>query len=117
MPLTGDHVKPGSSHDACAIVDVLFDGTSVTLFETEFIMSKNTHGTGCSLASAIAANLAGGLDVIRAVRAACRFVEAAIKTAVDLGKGNGPINHFHSMYSLPFAPYVSTLCTLARPRA
>ena len=109
LPLTGDHVKPKSSLDACSIVDVLYDGTSVTLFETEFIRSKNTHGTGCSLASAIAANLAGGMDVIRAVRAACRFVEAGIKTAFDLGNGNGPINHFHSIYSLPFAPYVATL--------
>ena len=108
LPLTWDHVKPGNSLDACAIVDVLYDGTNVTLFETEFIMSKNTHGPGCSLASAVAANLAGGMDVIRAVRAACRFVEAGIKSATDLGKGNGPINHFHSMYSLPFAPYVIT---------
>ncbi|EEH03973.1 phosphomethylpyrimidine kinase THI20 [Histoplasma capsulatum G186AR] len=65
---------------------------------------KNTHGTGCSLASAIAANLAQGMDVVRAVRAACRFVEAGIRTSVDMGKGNGPINHFHSVYSLPFAP-------------
>jgi hydroxymethylpyrimidine kinase/phosphomethylpyrimidine kinase len=114
LPLTGDHVKPGNSRDACAIVDVLYDGTSVTLFETEFIMSRNTHGTGCSLASAIAANLASGMDVVRAVRAACRFVEAGIKSAVHLGKGNGPINHFHSIYSLPFAPYVSTPYGLLR---
>lgn len=89
------------------VVDVLYRETGdVVLFETDFLTSKNTHGTGCSLASAIAANLALGKDLEDAVRSAVRYVEAGIKTSVDLGKGNGPINHFHSMYSLPFAPYV-----------
>lgn len=40
------------------------------------------------------------------MRAACRYVEAGIRTAKDIGAGNGPINHFHSVYTLPFAPYV-----------
>lgn len=42
----------------------------------------------------------------KAVGAATRYVEAGIKTSLDLGKGSGPINHFHSTYSLPFAPCV-----------
>jgi hydroxymethylpyrimidine/phosphomethylpyrimidine kinase len=54
--------------------------------------------------AAIASNLAKGVDVIRAVKYACRYVEAGIKTSTDLGHGNGPINHFHSTYTLPFAP-------------
>jgi hypothetical protein len=58
------------------------------------------------LAAAIASNLANGLDVLHAVKLACRYVEAGIKTSTDLGHGNGPINHFHSTYTLPFAPYV-----------
>lgn len=41
-----------------------------------------------------------------AVRAACRYVEAGIRTAPGFGKGNGPLNHFHSTYTLPFSPYV-----------
>lgn len=108
MPLTASFQR-GTTPDQqpSKVVDVLYDGQEVTLFENEFLTSKNTHGTGCSLASAIAANLAQGMDVVRAVRAACRFVEAGIRTSVDMGKGNGPINHFHSVYSLPFAPYVS----------
>ncbi|KAK6610674.1 thiamine biosynthesis protein (thi-4) [Botrytis cinerea] len=53
--------------------------------------------------TAIASNIANGLPVVQAVRSACRYIEAGIRTAPDLGKGNGPINHFHSTYTLPFA--------------
>lgn len=104
LPFTASYKTPENGSDASIVVDILYDGNEVTLLETEFLASKNTHGTGCSLASAIAANFASGMDTIRAVRAACRFIEAGIKTSVDIGKGNGPINHFHSVYSLPFAP-------------
>ncbi|KAL2262115.1 hypothetical protein VTK26DRAFT_2440 [Humicola hyalothermophila] len=72
--------------------------------ETPYCSSRNTHGTGCSLASAIASNLAKGMDVPAAVRAACRYVHAGIKTAPNLGSGNGPLNHFHSVQTLPFSP-------------
>jgi hydroxymethylpyrimidine/phosphomethylpyrimidine kinase len=54
--------------------------------------------------AAIASNLASGLPMVQSVKASCRYVEAGIKSAVDLGKGSGPINHFHSTYTLPFAP-------------
>lgn len=107
LPLTKDHKTSLDPKEATLVVDILFDGTTTTLFETEFLVSKNTHGTGCSLASAIAANLASGKDMIRAVRSAVRFVEVGIKTSIDLGKGSGPINHFHSTYTMPFAPYVT----------
>ena len=56
------------------------------------------------IAAAIASNLALGLDVPQAVRIANLYVEAAIRKSRDLGKGSGPINHFHSNYMLPFAP-------------
>ncbi|KAL3474879.1 DNA polymerase family B-domain-containing protein [Aspergillus californicus] len=104
LPLTKDHKAARSPEEALRVVDVLYDGDEVTLFETDFLVSKNTHGTGCSLASAIAANLALGKDMKRAVRSAVRFVEAGIKTSFQLGKGSGPINHFHSVFSMPFAP-------------
>ncbi|KAJ5258758.1 hypothetical protein N7524_010314 [Penicillium chrysogenum] len=104
LPLTKDHKTSQDPKEGTLVVDILFDGTAATLFETEFLVSKNTHGTGCSLASAIAANLASGKDMIRAVRSAVRFVEVGIKTSIDLGKGSGPINHFHSTYTMPFAP-------------
>lgn len=55
-------------------------------------------------AAAISANLAKGMNVPSAVKAACRYVEAGIRTAPGYGKGNGPLNHFHSMQTLPFVP-------------
>lgn len=54
--------------------------------------------------AAIACNLASGLDMESAVRRANLYIEAGIRTSADLGKGSGPINHFHSTYTLPFAP-------------
>ena len=57
--------------------------------------------------AAIASNIAKGLNVPSAVRSACRYVEAGIKTAPKIGGGNGPLNHFHSTYTLPFSPYVT----------
>jgi hypothetical protein len=105
LPLNKERVAAKGPQEACIVVDVLYNGSDVTLLEADFLTSRNTHGTGCSLASAIAANLASGECLERAVRAAVRYVEAGIKTSVDMGRGNGPINHFHSLYSLPFAPY------------
>jgi hydroxymethylpyrimidine/phosphomethylpyrimidine kinase / thiaminase len=104
MPLKKDYSKPASKDDASIVVDILYDGSKHMLVEAEHSSSKNTHGTGCSLASAIAANLASEKEMPSAVKEACRYVEAGIKTSKDLGNGNGPINHFHSTYHLPFAP-------------
>lgn len=115
LPLTKERKAAKSHEEASIVIDVLYDGENAILFETDFLTSKNTHGTGCSLASAIAANLASGKDMVRSVRSAVRFVEAGIKTSVDIGKGNGPINHFHSVYSLPFAPYAFQVSLLYMP--
>ena len=68
-----------------------------TIWEVSFF-------SGLTLEAAIAANLASGIPMVQAVKLACRYVEAGIRTATDLGHGNGPINHFHSTYTLPFAP-------------
>lgn len=114
LPLTKDLKTTQDPKDAITVIDILYDSVTeeTVLFDTEYLSSKNTHGTGCSLASAIAANLAMGKDMARAVRGAVRFVEAGIKTSVDLGKGSGPINHFHSIYTMPFAPSVTLVFTL-----
>lgn len=104
IPLTSDYTTPRSQDDASLVVDILYDGSDYTLVEADYSTSRNTHGTGCSLASAIAANIASGKDMGAAVRAACRYVEAGIRTSKNLGKGRGPINHFHSTYHLPFVP-------------
>ncbi|KAF3770281.1 hypothetical protein M406DRAFT_34975 [Cryphonectria parasitica EP155] len=99
------------------VVDVLVGrgGDEVVRVETPWRDSRHTHGTGCSLASAIASGLAKGMSVPDAVRAACRYVEAGIRTAPGLGKGSGPLNHFHSTYALPFAPGRFVEWMLERP--
>jgi hydroxymethylpyrimidine/phosphomethylpyrimidine kinase len=64
------------------------------------IATKNTHGTGCSLSSAVAAGLAKGESLATAVRAAKAWISAAIAAAdrLDVGHGHGPIHHFHRFY-------------------
>ncbi len=74
--------------------DLLFDGTTFRRFTTGRIDTPNTHGTGCSTASAIAAFLAGGEPLPTAVSRAKEFITTAITLAVPLGKGHGPVNHF-----------------------
>ncbi|EEA20990.1 trifunctional hydroxymethylpyrimidine kinase/phosphomethylpyrimidine kinase/thiaminase [Talaromyces marneffei ATCC 18224] len=121
LPFTSEGVRANSTEEARIVVDVLYsaagDGEEevVMLTETEYLRSKNTHGTGCSLASAIAANLAKGNDLQTSVRSAIKYVEAGIKLSVDMGQGSGPINHFHSLYSMPFAPGQFVDYVLNRP--
>jgi thiaminase II len=104
MPLTKAYKRPSEHEEPSLVVDILYDGNDFTLIESKYLKSRNTHGTGCSLASAIAANLASSQTMATAVRNACRYVEAAIMKSRDLGSGIGPINHFHSLQTLPFAP-------------
>jgi hydroxymethylpyrimidine/phosphomethylpyrimidine kinase len=74
-------------------VDLLWDGEQAVTLRSPRVDTPNTHGTGCTLASSVAANLAVGLDVITAVRAAKRFVSGAIAGGFPLGKGVGPTDH------------------------
>ncbi|HEV2921186.1 MAG TPA: bifunctional hydroxymethylpyrimidine kinase/phosphomethylpyrimidine kinase, partial [Actinomycetota bacterium] len=74
-------------------VDLLFDGTEAIELTAPRLATPHTHGTGCTLASAIAANLADGLDVVTAVRAAKRYLSGAIAGGVPRGKGIGPTDH------------------------
>jgi hydroxymethylpyrimidine/phosphomethylpyrimidine kinase len=88
-------VKGGHLVDPDESRDVLFDGRDFEEFSTPRIASNNTHGTGCTFASAIAANLALGLPVKEAVRAAKGYVFGILKASVGLGlgKGFGPMDH------------------------
>lgn len=78
--------------------DTLYDGTAFRSFCAERIDTKNTHGTGCTLSSAIAANLARGADLGTAIENAKRYVTTAIRHALPLGKGCGPTHHFYDLY-------------------
>ena len=64
------------------------------IYESKKIISKNTHGTGCSLASAIATNLALGIDIKESIKISIEYDQNGIKNAPDFGSGNGPIRHF-----------------------
>ncbi|RMY35279.1 hypothetical protein D0865_13953 [Hortaea werneckii] len=105
LPLTADGKLAKSAGDKKVVANVLVGPDFDEVFELPYQESRNTHGTGCTLASAIACRLAEGYRIDRAVRMACRYVEAGIKTSVDLGRGSGPLNHFHSTQSLPFPPH------------
>lgn len=74
--------------------DILFDGSRCHRFSSERFFTINTHGTGCSFASAIAALLAQGEPLLTAVERSKFFISAAIRTARSLGKGHSPVNHF-----------------------
>ena len=78
--------------------DVLYDGEEFLEFTTERIPSTNTHGTGCTFASAVAAGLAHGLETPAAVRQAKDYVTAAISAAYPIGQGHGPLHHFHAFW-------------------
>ena len=73
--------------------DVLYHDGEVHVFEMTKIDNKNTHGTGCTLSSAIACNLAKGMDVPQAVTRAKEYITGAIEAGLDLGCGRGPLDH------------------------
>jgi hydroxymethylpyrimidine/phosphomethylpyrimidine kinase len=81
-------------------IDYLVTGNGVVALSAPRIATQNTHGTGCSLSSAIAAGLAKGEDLETAIRHAKAWVSAAIAAAdrVSVGHGHGPIHHFHGFY-------------------
>lgn len=74
-------------------IDILYSNKEIKKFETPLLISRNTHGTGCSFSSAIAANLALGKDLTQAINISNKFIYKAIKNAPNLGKGKGPIAH------------------------
>ena len=78
--------------------DILFDGENYHTFVQKRIQTKNTHGTGCTLSSAIASYLALGESLQNAVEKAKIYVTGAIENALEIGKGCGPTNHFYRFY-------------------
>ncbi|NKB44909.1 MAG: bifunctional hydroxymethylpyrimidine kinase/phosphomethylpyrimidine kinase [Alphaproteobacteria bacterium] len=89
--LEGDH-----------IVDMLITDSAVQKFEGRRIVSSSTHGTGCTLASAIAVSLAQNQSLATAVERARDYVLTAIETAPGFGSGHGPLNHGHTLNADPY---------------
>jgi hydroxymethylpyrimidine/phosphomethylpyrimidine kinase len=76
------------------------DGVEATLFTAPRVATKNTHGTGCTLSSAIAALLPQRPTVATAVRDAREYLLGAIRASgeLEVGSGHGPLNHFHEVW-------------------
>ncbi len=85
-------VKGGDINSKVA-TDLLYFNGEITELCAARIDTKNTHGTGCTLSSAIACGLANDLGVVEAVKEAKSFVHKALSFGLDLGRGNGPLNH------------------------
>lgn len=94
LGVTAVLVKGGGMTGELRGVDVWFDGQQLTTLTTAMVETSNTHGTGCTLSSAIAANLARGKDFLSAVRSAKDYVTTALKYSLNIGLGTGPVGHF-----------------------
>ena len=91
----------GGHRDGNEVVDLLMEGEKVVdIYRNTRINTTQTHGTGCTLASAMAAGVAQGLGLRSSVERAIEYVQEAIRTAPDLGNGHGPINHAHTVGSV-----------------
>jgi len=90
-------VKGG--HLPGAPVDILYDGTQHYEFSTQRVGTVHTHGTGCTLAAAVATFLAKGTPLISSIDQAKRYLYKALRFSLGIGKGIGPINHFASITS------------------
>jgi len=88
--IKGGHLKSKQMND------ILLNKKIIKVFRSKKYNSKNTHGTGCTLSSAIATNLSCGKDLIKSCELGIKYVNEAIKSNLNLGKGNGPINHLNS---------------------
>ncbi|MCI5046038.1 MAG: bifunctional hydroxymethylpyrimidine kinase/phosphomethylpyrimidine kinase [Aquisalinus sp.] len=89
-------LKDGHSNGA-EIRDVLYTADNVEVFATSRIETRHTHGTGCTLASALATGLAQGQSFVAATEQAIAYTQEAIRTAPGYGQGHGPLNHAHTV--------------------
>lgn len=96
--IKGGHLIEHPGHDCL----VMKDSKQAVWLDAPFIKTHNTHGTGCTYSSAIAAGLAKGYLLIESVVLAKQYVHAAITAAkkVSFGRGNGPVHHFHKFWNI-----------------
>jgi len=92
-------IKGGHGQSAEA-KDLLYGPKVEKWFTSPRINTLNTHGTGCTLSSAICANLASGLDLADSVAKAKKYVSEALNNSINLGRGPGPLNHFYKFYEI-----------------
>jgi hydroxymethylpyrimidine/phosphomethylpyrimidine kinase len=87
-------VKGGSLQGCLRGIDVWFDGKQLQTLQTQIIETPHTHGTGCTLSAAIAANLAKGEELFSAIEKAKAYVTQALQFSLTIGQGQGPVGHF-----------------------
>ena len=78
--------------------DLLYENGEYHWFEGKRIDNPNTHGTGCTLSSAIASNLAKGFTLAESVHRAKKYISGALSAMLDLGKGSGPMQHNFALH-------------------
>jgi hydroxymethylpyrimidine/phosphomethylpyrimidine kinase len=88
----GGHLGEGRA------TDILYDGQEFKKLQSRWLKTKNTHGTGCTFSSAIAANIALGKSFFEAVTLAKVYITGAIEHALSIGQGHGPTHHFFDLY-------------------
>lgn len=90
----GAALVKGGHGEEDVLIDLLWDGVTERIWRRPRLQTRNTHGTGCTLSAAIAAGLARGASLEKAVEQGLDFVARAIASAPGLGRGHGPVNHF-----------------------
>jgi hydroxymethylpyrimidine/phosphomethylpyrimidine kinase len=89
--IKGGHLKSKKMND------ILLNKKIIKVFKSKKYSSKNTHGTGCTLSSAISTYLSCGKDLVKSCELGIKYVNESIKSNLNFGKGNGPINHINSI--------------------
>lgn len=87
-------IKGGHAEESSEVVDLLYDGNAFTEVGARRIHTRHTHGTGCTFAAALTAELAKGKELNEALSTAKAFITAAISDPLGLGRGHGPTNHW-----------------------
>lgn len=87
-------------HQVNSANDFLWQKSGGCWFYGERIQNPNTHGTGCTLSSAIASNLAKGLTLEESVKRAKQYLSGALSAMLDLGKGSGPLDHMYAIHKI-----------------
>ncbi|GAA0459687.1 bifunctional hydroxymethylpyrimidine kinase/phosphomethylpyrimidine kinase [Alkalibacillus silvisoli] len=87
-------VIKGGHGEEKEVIDIIYDGETFTQLLNERQYTENTHGTGCTFAAAIAADLAKGMSFLDAIRVARAYIQAAIEDDLHIGSGHGPTNHW-----------------------
>ncbi len=100
----GCPVLAKGGHAAKNADDLLVTQSGVEVFPGERVVTSNTHGTGCTLSTAVASNLAKGMTLSDAVRRAKTYVTGALSAGLDLGQGSGPLHHGFALESEFSAP-------------